>query len=161
MLKTNSTLRKKRSYSTFTKFCYQKGTLPKDVLKIIPRSIKFNWQKSICTKSEDDIINAFETDALDYAEVFAEKEKAVQLSNALEEIIHTFQKIIHEHTLQKEIRFANKNTILATIEKLKDSIGFQKSCDYFSITTQQYYTWKNNIDCTASLLKLCIKRFAT
>jgi putative transposase len=161
MLKTNSAIRKKRTYSTFTKFCYQKGTLPKDILKNIPRSTKFNWQKNICLNFEDDIINAFEKNALDYAEVFAEKEKAIGLSNALVEIINTFQKIINEHTLKKKILFANKNIVLATIEKLKDSIGFQKSCDYFSITTQQYFAWKNNIDCTASLLKLCRKRFSS
>ncbi|MEQ1552684.1 MAG: hypothetical protein ABL929_00830 [Ferruginibacter sp.] len=151
--------RKKKTYSTFTKYCFQKGTLPKDILKNIPSSTKHSWQKKLTNKADNDVLAIFEKDTLEYAELIVEKEKAIIFSNILIGLLQGFQKIIVN--TKKEILFANKKLVIETIDKAKENMGIQKACEYLTISTQQYYAWKNNIDCTASLLKLCRKRFAT
>ena len=81
--------------------------------------------------------------------------------SSLKEIIKAYQNIVRSAPNKKQLLINNKPFLLETIGSIKDKLGFQKSCSYLSITTHQYFAWKNNIDCTASLLKLCRKRFST
>jgi putative transposase len=152
---------KKRTYSTFTKYCCQKEILSKEIKKNIPRSTRHSWRKQSVSSMEDCILAKFESESLDYANVFSENEKTKSVSAALEEIILLYQKIIGTGDAKKQLMAQSKRLILETIDKLRDVINMRKLCEYLSISTHQYHSWKNNRDCKASLLKLCRKKFPT
>jgi putative transposase len=159
MTKTNS-IRQKRSYSTFTKYCYQKGTIPKDLQKSIPRSTRYSWSKQTVSGIDDTPLIAFEKESLELAEIITAKQKTVKLCSTLEIVINVYRKIIADAKHKKQLLFENKKLILELVDSLKDEIGILKICEYLSISTCQYYAWKNNVDCNASLLKLCRKKFS-
>lgn len=161
MTKQTTATRKRQTYSTFTKYCYQKGTIPKDVQKAIPRSTRHNWNKQPISCTDDKPLSAFEHESLELAEIVTAKQKAETLSNTLEIVIHLYRKMITNSKNKKQFLFENKKHILELVDSLKDDIGFLKICEYLSISTHQYYAWKNNVDCNASLLKLCRKKFST
>jgi len=106
-------------------------------------------------------LSEFECQCLDYAYLFSENEKIKALSAVLTEIISLYQKIINTSCDKQQLLKQNKHLILDTVEKLKDNISVQKLCEYLPISTRQYYSWKNNMDCKASLLKLCRTKFPT
>jgi len=154
-------IRKKNSYTSFTKYCYQKGVLSKDIEKSIPRSTKHTWRSQSTSTADDRLLSEFECQSLEYAYIFTENEKTKAAAIALTEIILLFQKIICNSCTKEEMLKQGKHLILETIDKLKDNFSIQQLCKYLAISTHQYYSWKNNTDCKASLLKLCRKKFPT
>ena len=57
----------------------------------------------------------------------------------------------------KSILKNNIPLVLNTIDYIASEIGLAKICRVFKITTQQYYRYKNKVNCTASVLNLCYK----
>src|SRR5260221_7707546 len=153
--------RTKTTYSSFTKYCFQKGTLSKEIEKSIPSSTRHTWRKQSVSLKEDCILAEFESKSLDYASLFTENEKTKVIVTALTEIILLHQKIIDAADAKKQLLAQNKHLILEMIDKQKAVFNLKKSCEYLAISTHQYYSWKNNMDCRASLLKLCRKKFPT
>jgi len=151
--------RKKTTYSTFTKYCCQKGVLSKDIEKRIPRSTRNTWHKQRISVMEDSLLAGFENESLDYAELITKNEETKALSAALTEIILVYQKIVDSSDAKKQLLAQNKHLILETVERFRSIFGFHKLCNYLGISLPQYYAWKNNADCRASLLKLCRKKF--
>jgi putative transposase len=160
MIKT-STNRPKNSYSTFTKYCYQKGTIPKDLQKAIPRSTRYTWAKQSISCIDDEPLAAFEQESFELAEIITAKQKTDTLCSTLEIVINLYKKIIEEAKNKNELLLNNKKNIIALINSGKDDIGLLKMCEYLSISTHQYHAWKSNVDCTTSLSKLCRKRFSS
>lgn len=152
---------KKRTYSSFTKYCFQKGVLSKEIEKNIPRSTRHTWRKQRISETDDQLLAEFENESFDYAFGLIENEKTKAKSTALTEIILVYQKIIEASDAGKQLLTRNKHLILEIINKLKSIFSIKQLCAYFGISTQQYYSWKNNMDCRASLLKLCRKKFPT
>jgi len=51
----------------------------------------------------------------------------------------------------------NASAVVHAIDYLSREIRVDKVCHFFRINTQQYYRWKNKINCTASALNLCYR----
>lgn len=158
---TTCQVRTKTTYSSFTKYCFQKGTLSKEIEKSIPRSTRHTWRKQSVSLKEDCLLAEFESKCLDYVSLFTENQKTKVIVTSLTEIILLHQKIIDAADNKKQLLAKNKQLILEMIDKLRAVFNLKKSCEYLAISTHQYYSWKNNMDCKASLLKLCRKKFPT
>lgn len=54
-----------------------------------------------------------------------------------------------------------KERIIRTIEKIRDTIGFEKSLRYFNISKAAYYLWlfEFRSQCDAAVSNLCLRRF--
>ena len=57
----------------------------------------------------------------------------------------------------KNILRKNSAKVIETIEYLATEMPLAKACKVMGILTNQYYRWKNKINCTASVLNLCFK----
>ena len=151
-------IRKKGTYSSFTKYCFQKRLLPKEIEKSIPRSTRHTWHKQCVSETENNLLAEFERESLDYACIFTEKENLKTISGALTEIILLYHKIIGADNA-KLLLIKGKHHVLETIDRLKNVFSVTQLCAYLGISTHQYHSWKNNKNCQASLLKLCRKKF--
>ena len=149
----------KRTYSSFTKYCYQKHLLPNDIAKDIPRSTRQNWRKLNVLVFEHDELAKFEAESLDYMLVLTEKEKLNELCLALKEIILLYRNVLESCDIKKQLLLNCKPVIVETASRLGNVVPLSEFCAYFNISSRQFYSWKNNQDCSASLLKLCRKKF--
>ena len=149
----------KRTYSSFTKYCYQKHLLPNDIAKDIPRSTRQNWRKLHVPIIEDEALAKFEAESLDYSLVLTEKEKLNELCLALKEIILLYRNVLDSCDINKQLLLKYKPLIIETALRLRSVVPLNEFCAYLNISCQQFYSWKNNQVCSASLLKLCRKKF--
>jgi hypothetical protein len=132
-------VRKKRTYSSFTKYCCQKGVLPPDIAKNIPRSTKHTWLKQQVAMDESFILADFERKSLEYAEIFTDRNNLVTLSSAHSEVIRLYQKIIDGSGLKKQLLTKSKHLILEAIDRLKSTFSIPELCRYLGISGHQYH----------------------
>jgi putative transposase len=149
---------KKRSPHTYTfqtKLRHYCGQLSKGERKSIPRSTLSYWLKS-------KLADGFKTNTLwekiadiEPAHLIFENKRLTEQNILLTQVTAGLSAIVKNTSLSGN----NKKSIVEAIDKIKQGTSLQKACIYFSITTQQYYAWKNSTGCYQSVVKLCRKKY--
>lgn len=146
----------KRTYHPLVIFLYFSGALDKKYIKQIPPTtiqywksldhttmFGFEWVEKTC----DNI----------YKQEFTTKKKVIKQSVRIcSRILKTFSTMYPEKQYKKTARKYSA-VIVRTIDTITPQIDLDIACKILKISNQQYYRWKNKLNCTASILNLCFK----
>lgn len=126
--------------------------------KQVPRSTAAYWKKNDateCLSPKDDKEIPFTSYQL------LQEENAVlkKRTEALTEVLHTFQK--SNGNVSNVLYSSSENiaVFIACIEKIKNILSLAEVLHLTGVSVQQYYTWKNKLDCKNSYLKFCRKKY--
>jgi putative transposase len=147
----------KTIYHPLVSYLYHTGNLEEKYFSNIPYTTRVYWQKhNLANLYGYDWVKDFSSGLQDFEKI--RKQKIIFKAMIFCcRIINTFSKIISECKNYRRALKKNASILINTIEYLALALPLQKACKVFSITTYKYYRWKNNINCSASLLNLCFK----
>lgn len=151
------TPRPRQSYHPFVMVAFYLQFLPEELLAVIPRSTRHEWQHKpvaalfgyhwYCQNQ-----HLFQT-----LQEIAISRKLQRINKALLRII-AIQRFMHTYRLLMRSRLSAVNTVvLNNIEKAGKQIGFSFCLKLLRFSRQQYWQLKQKI-CTQSLLRLCIPK---
>jgi len=83
----------------------------------------------------------------------------LQLVKVLFVVVYCYKTILSTTVHRKAIIANYQLKLLACIHRVETVVGLQRCLRWLSINYQQYYAWIHQYHCTASLLKLCRKRY--
>ena len=143
----------KRTYHTNLQIKYLLGLLDKEIVSRIPNSTLYNWRK----KGFGHIFGLPDINEKDITVMkeFLSKKKLLRAAKALYYIYSVYQRIIFTSSKIRKQFLKYSEEIINTIDLTKDALGLDKAFKMFMISPSTYYYWKNKINCTNSLLKLC------
>jgi putative transposase len=145
----------KQYYSFQTKLRHYCGQLSKAEKKLIPRSTLSCWAKSKITNDFKSNALWEKLDDIEPAHLIFENKKLAGENILLAHAAGGLSALVKNIALT----VLDKKNIIDSIDKIKGFTNLPKACSYFSITCQQYYTWKNNTGCHQSLVNLCRKKY--
>jgi len=146
----------KRTYHTNLQIKYLLGLLDKEIVSRIPSSTLYNWRK----KGFGHIFGLPDINEKDITVMkeFLSKKKLLRAAKALYYIYSVYQRIIFTSSKIRKQFLKYSEEIIHTIDLTKGALGLDKAFKMFMISPSTYYYWKNKINCTNSLLKLCRTR---
>jgi hypothetical protein len=134
----------KQSYSFQTKLRHYCGQLSKAEKELIPRSTLSYWAKSKITGDFKTNTLWEKLDDIEPAHLIFENKKLTAQNILLAHAAAGLSILVKNTNLSN----SDKKSITESIDKIKAFTSLQKACGYFSITTQQYCSWKNNTGCS-------------
>jgi putative transposase len=153
-----SRVKRYHKYDTSFKICFLKGTLRTEERKQVPKSTAAYWKKKnaadyLSPKDEKEI--SFTS----YQLLQEENELLKKRIEALTKVVHAFQ---ISNGNESNLLYASSENIavfIDCIEKVKNTFSLSEGLHLTGISLQQYYAWKNRLDCKSSYLKLCRKKY--
>lgn len=147
----------KTEYHPMLMFLYYAGCLDERIVKQIPATTLQYWKTKDHTtlygyEHVKDICSDFQK-----FEFLTKKSIAQQALRITARIVNTFAQMYTNTMGYKKIAAKNAKQIIETIDNIKPHVKLQSACRMFNISLQQYYRWKNKINCTASVLNICFK----
>ncbi|MEI7594428.1 MAG: hypothetical protein WCK02_01675 [Bacteroidota bacterium] len=153
----NGNYNAKRSYHPLIQLKFYAGCLEHEIIKQIPASTIQYW-KSIAHENlygfewvKDDF-NNFQNIETTIKEDFIKKSIHV-----CSRVLFSFATVFASVKGYKNLFRKNATTIINAIDRISPITKLKSACRVFKITTNQYYRWKNKINCSASVLNLCFK----
>jgi len=145
-----------KTYHTDFKIKYKLGLLEPSILKEVPRTTLFHWRN----KDFSEIVGSSFCEEEDIVMIkdFLSRKKLLQAAKALYSIFLVYQNIVQNLEHKNSVLLASKKMVIETIEKTRFALGFKRSLRMFSISYQQFYSWKGKLICQNSALGLCKKR---
>ncbi len=148
----------KRNYHPLVLYFYFTNQLSKEQIKQIPKTTIFYWQT--IKKDElfgNDWFSVFNNEQADFFKIQQHK-FTFKCLRAVLKILKCFC-FIQEQCLDfKKVMRKNYTQITSSIDYLKPKIGLLKACKLFSISTQQFYSWKNKKYCKHTPFHFCLKK---
>ncbi len=147
----------KRVYHPLVVYYYYSKLLNQEQLSIIPNTTMGYWNKN---KQElmfgFDWVKDFSADIEDLTKI--QKHKIIYKAQKLcIKTLSCVSDLMDGVSGLKNILRKNSAKVIETIEYLATEMPLEKACKIMGILTNQYYRWKNKINCTASVLNLCFK----
>lgn len=153
------TPRSKRSYHPLVSYCYFHNLLSDTQLNQIPKSTLQYWHDLQTSNLFGyDWFNKYEKEQLQFLATQQHRFTRVCLKAVLK-LLHCFQLILNQCADFKKGLRKHASSIVETISFIKPHIALPKLCAIFSISTQQFYNWKNKQQCLASPFRWCFKRY--
>ena len=147
----------KRRYHPFVPVLYFAGCLDEKYIKQIPITTIQYWKQT-----NHEMLYGYDWVKDAYSD-FQKNETKVKDSiikrsvTICYRIIRSYSTIFANIPSHKKVIKKHASTIINTIDRITPSISLIGACKAFSISTNQYYRWKNKLNCTASILNLCFK----
>ena len=147
----------KKIYHPLVPSLFYLNMLPDEFLKQIPNSTIFDWGNK-----EHELLYGFEW-IKEYCDNFSNfqqihKHRIIYKSASVCcRIIDSFSLMFSEKKGFKQVLKKNAKIVVDIIDRIKPEIELKRACRIFKITTNQYYSWKNKINCSASVLNLCFR----
>lgn len=148
---------RKRIYHPLVIFYFYAGLLTPEQLAQIPKTTLDYWKRNDHTSMFGyDWVSTFYSNHDDFNKIQKRKIifKSVRLCGKL---FYSFSYLCAGIKNYKKTFKNNFVKIIETIDYLATEIPFEKACRIFNLSPQQYYRWKNKINCSASVLNLCFK----
>jgi hypothetical protein len=149
----------KRSYHPLVSYFYFHNQLNKEQLQQIPKTTRQYW-------------DALNTSQFFGKEWFTKNETEqlqfliIQQQRFMRNVLKTVLKLLYCFCLlhKNSKHFKNKmkkqsDLIVSTIISIKPYVKLERICKWFSISTQQFYNWKNKQTCQSSPFRWCFKRY--
>lgn len=148
----------KRNYHPLVLYFYFNNQLSKEQLKQIPKTTLYYWQN---VKTDElfgnDWFVAFHKEQSDFLKIQQHRYLFKCLRIVLK-VLYCFSSIQQHCSDFKKAIKVNHTKIVSVVEYLKLTIGLNKACRLFSISTQQFYHWKNKKYCNLSPFHFCFKK---
>lgn len=133
--------------------------LDKEIIKQIPSSTLFNWkQRDFNTLFGTDHV-VFSDDKIQLIKAFMERKQIYNTVKAMYKVYSAWQQLIERSRDWKKILRESKEIVVGTINSVKDVFGLERAGLNFGISTQQYYSWREEISCENKESIVCYKRF--
>ncbi len=138
---------------------YKLGLLPTHIVAQIPPLTTFHWRNNDYSKFfAEDILYAQQQN-MDMIKTFLARKQLLNAAKALYHIFLVIQLIAHQSKLFKQQLYNHRTLIVKTIDRSKDALGLQRVLQLFTISANQYYSWKQQRKCFYSLFNQCVRRF--
>lgn len=145
-------------YHTNTKLAYFFGILDKKTEIHIPASTLNYWKNNTDASRIFGIEKSFDYDKdVDTLKRIAQAKKTLSFLRAILYVNDTIKLIFTDKNVCKLMNKKFRESIVDTVLKVKETIGFKRSLDIFKISSQQFYSWKRKTDCVSSPFGLCRK----
>ncbi len=148
----------KRTYHPYIPILYNLGVLEKGFVQEISSSTLYEWK----IKDFDSLYGIDQVTKhvpqFDLLNDYITKKSLSKIINATYRIYHVYSKIYSEIRFKRTSIEKYQKQIVCTIENIKGTIGFDKALKAFHITYQQFYRWKNKVNCSLNEKFLCRKR---
>lgn len=152
---------RKTDYHPMLMLMYYSGCLDDRVLREIPLTTIQYWRtKDHTTMFGYELVkNQFEN----FKDFEVRRKKSISTKALLvgARIIHTFSKIYVDSKGYRRLLRRKAKEVVKTIDDIRPQIKLSVACKIFHISQQQFYRWKNQIHCSASVLNLCFKTHPT
>ena len=151
-MQPNST---KTCYHPYLLVAFYINCLPENILQIIPRSTKYDWDKR-------EIQNSFgydwfleNKDLFHTLQLVAINKKLLKINKAFLSIIAIKRFMKVNAAGIKAGRILMKTVVIKNIQKVAATIEVRQALKYLSLNFQQYAKLKRNIGCVSSIFNLC------
>jgi len=145
----------KTSYHPYLLVAFYLNCLPKNILQIIPRSTKFDW-------NHRDIQDSFgydwfleNKDLFHTLQMVAINKKLLKINKAFLRVIAIIRFMKVNAAGIKAGRILLKTVVVSHIQKVAATFGVKQTLKYLSLNFQQYAKLKRNISCISSIFNLC------
>jgi hypothetical protein len=145
----------KTSYHPYLLVAFYLNCLPKNILQIIPRSTKFDW-------NHRDIQDSFgydwfleNKDLFHTLQMVAINKKLLKINKAFLRVIAIIRFMKVNAAGIKAGRILLKTVVVSHIQKVAATFGVKQTLKYLNLNFQQYATLKRNISCVSSIFNLC------
>ena len=147
--------RTKTSYHSYILVAFYLDCLPKEILTVIPRSTRFDWDQR-------DIHNSFGYDWFKENErefhtlkLVAQNRKLLSINKVLLRVI-ALKRFIENNVADVRVgQLSVKRVVSNSIQKIANHIGLKTSLRYLNLTFQYYLGLKSKINCSSSVLNIC------
>jgi putative transposase len=147
--------RSKTCYHPYLLVAFHLNCLPENMLQIIPRSTKFDWDKR-------DLQNSFgydwfleNKDLFNTLQLVAINKKLISINRVFLRVIAIKRFIKKNATGIRAGRMSLKAVVVSNIQKVGKIVGVTKALRYLDLNFQQYTRLKRNITCRFSLYNTC------
>jgi len=148
-------VRTKNSYHPYILVAYYLNCLPEDILTVIPRSTRFDWQHR-------DINNSFgydwfkENESLfETLQIVAQNRKLLSINKVLLRVIAIKRFIDANMAGIRAGSIESKKVVFNSIRKVAGVIGVKQTLRYLNISFPYYAKLKRKASCGISTLSLC------
>ena len=149
---------KKRSYHPYIPLLYNLGKLENDFICQIPVSTLYEWKsKDFNSLFGADLVTNHFPD-FDLMNDFITHKNFAQIIKSVYRIFIIYQTIFNTLKTKRTQLKKHQKIIINTIVQIKDSIGFDKALKAFDLSHQQFYRWKNKVNCTIDNRFLCRRK---
>ena len=148
----------KRSYHPYIPLLYNLGVLEKEFTNQISASTLHDWKNKDfdSTFGADQVVKHLPD--FDLMDDYITKKKLAKIINATYRIYHIYSGFYNKIKIKRSQIEKYQKQIVCTIENIKETIGFDKALKAFHISHQQFYRWKNKVNCKLSDNFLCRKK---
>lgn len=147
----------KRSYHPYIPLLYNLGVLENEFTNQISTSTLHEWKN----KDFDSLFGSDQVakhiPAFDLMDDYITKKKLAKIINATYRIYHIYSNFYNNLKIKRSQIEKHQKQIVCTVENIKETIGFDKALKAFRISHQQFYRWKNKVNCKLSNKFLCRK----
>jgi hypothetical protein len=149
----------KRSYHPLVTYCYLNNLLSQEQLASIPYSTKNYWNEDYKNRLfGKEWFATHEREQLQFL-VLQQKRFVFRCLKAVMMLLNSLVQIHSQCVGFKKAVRTQAETVVRLINSLKHNVPLTQLCKVFSISTQQFYTWKNKHQCALSPVRLCFKRY--
>ena len=148
----------KRAYHPYIPILFNLGKLENDFICQIPVSTLYEWKSKDFNSlfGADQVANHFPD--FDLMNDFITHKNFAQIIKSVYRIFIVYQTIFNNLKPKRKQLKKHQKIIINTIVQIKDSIGFDKALKAFNLSHQQFYRWKNKVNCTIDYRFLCKKK---
>ena len=155
MTDINTKIKKRRTtYSFLFKLAAANGYLPRRTLAMIPKSTLHDFKQYDYAKVKD-LGDTLET--LELAREIAECRLAKAIAHAAVRVKNTIINLTDLFKNHKKNAILIKNQIVSTIQRVKDTLGFDRALRYFKISRACFYSWvhQTKTKCLETVTDFC------
>jgi len=148
----------KRCYHPYIPLLYKLNILENDFTCQVPSSTLHEWKNRDFDSSfgADLVLKHFPS--MDLIQDYISKRKFARIINASYRIYNVYSNIYSTIKINRSQIEKYQKQIVCSIEIIKETIGFDKALRAFHLSHQQFYRWKNKVNCKVNESFLCRKR---
>jgi putative transposase len=147
--------RSKTCYHPYLLVAFHLNCLPENMLQIIPRSTRFDWDKRDLQSSFGYDWFLENKDLFHTLQLVAINKKLISINRVFLRVIAVKRFIKENATGIRAGRMSLKTVVVSNIQKVGGIVGITKALRYLDLNFQQYTRLKRNITCSSFVLNLC------
>jgi putative transposase len=156
-------VRTNNSYHTEVKCLARENLLAKEITARIPRSNIWRWRHEPSDKYKSFDLNLRASQDYDLIRAFSQSKKAKRVFSAYVRLSKFFVAMAQGSPKFQRHVHAMKIDVVKVIERVKDSLGFQKALQVFGISVSTFRQWRleSYTSCFNSIVDKCNRIYPT
>src|ERR1035437_9894091 len=147
--------RSKTCYHPYLLVAFHLNCLPDNMLQIIPRSTRFDWDKRDLESSFGYDWFLENKDLFQALQLIAINRKLLKINRALFRVIAISRFMKVNAVGIKASRNLLKSVVVQNIKKVAATVGIKQALKFIDLNFKHYANLRTNITCVTSVLNLC------